>query len=245
MKLPSDYQSALDRASDALQRRLGENLISLALYGSAVRGMLVPGVSDLNLLIVLAESTPDAHAAVGDALQGRIRITPFIVGRKGLERSMGVFAGKFRSIRRNYKVLHGEDPFEKIEISEKTARFICEQALRNLRLRAVRAFVRFGGQPKAYREYLLHAEPNIFTNLSEIVRLAGTEIPHDFADRVPILEKHLGADVSVLRDLLSFKEKPRRLSADEIRGFHARLFGLLDHAVRWVEEKWPALEQPK
>jgi hypothetical protein len=245
MKLPSDYQSALDRATETLKRRLGENLASLALYGSAVRGLLVPGVSDLNLLIVLSESTPDAHAAVGDALQGRIPITPFIVERKGLERSMSVFAGKFRSIRRNYKILHGEDPFEKIEINEATARFICEQALRNLRYRAVRAYIRMGGKPRAYREYLLHAEPNIFTNLSEIVRLGGAEIPHDFADRLPILEKHFGTDVSVLRDLISFKEKPHRLSADEIRGFHARIFGLLDHVVRWVEEKWPALEQLK
>ena len=51
--LPRETQEALDRAVAALTKTLGANLHSLVLYGSAVRGNLVPKVSDLNLLILL------------------------------------------------------------------------------------------------------------------------------------------------------------------------------------------------
>ena len=97
MNLPRDIQVRLDRTVDLLQKLLGENLHSCILYGSAVRGDFVPAVSDLNFLMVLNESTAEAHAAIADAVRGTLRIEPFVLGRKGLERSMRSFALKFRS----------------------------------------------------------------------------------------------------------------------------------------------------
>src|SRR5688572_11881374 len=97
-----------DRAVRALIQGLGENLHSCILYGSAVRGDLLPRTSDVNLLIVLEHSTPDAHRLIAEIIRGGAeRVQPFVLGRRGLERSQRVFAIKFRSIKRNYRVLHG------------------------------------------------------------------------------------------------------------------------------------------
>jgi hypothetical protein len=239
--LPPETQAALDRAAGALKKTLGENLHSLVLYGSAVRGNLLPKVSDLNLLILLEESTPEAHAAIAGAIRGQVRIEPFILGRALLARSLQAFAVKFLSIRRNYRVLHGADPFANLTIDESLARFLCEQQLRNVRLRCVRAFVVLGGDRPRYSGFLARMTSAIFTSLAEGLRRTGLEIPRDFEERIPLFEKSFGADASVLRTLIELKASARTLSDDETKQVHSRLFKLLDAAVRWMEGQWPPL----
>jgi len=239
--LPPETQSALEGATDALKKTLGANLHSLVLYGSAVRGNLVPKISDLNLLILLEESTPEAHAAIADAIRGPVRIEPFILGRALLARSIQAFAVKFLSIRRNYRVLHGADPFAALTIDETLARFLCEQALRNLRLRCVRAFVVIGHDRVRYSAFLGRTSSAFFTDLAEGLRRVGTDVPRAYEERIAPFEKAFGVDASILRQILELKSSARVLSAGEAKEFHARLFKLLDGAVRWMEAQWPPL----
>jgi hypothetical protein len=239
--LPPAIQTALDAATAALKKTLGENLHALLLYGSAVRGNLQAGVSDLNLLVLLEESTPDAHAAIAEAIRGPVRIEPFILGRALLARSIQAFAVKFLSIRRNYRVLHGADPFAGLVIDESLAKFLCEQSVRNLRLRCVRAFVVLGQDRSRYSSFLAKLSSALFTDLAEALRRVGTEVPRSYEERIPLFEKTFGADASVLRDLLALKASPRTLSPGETKEFHSRLFKLLDAAVRWMEAQWPPL----
>ena len=237
-------QAALDQAVEALKSKLRENLHSLIIYGSAVRGNVVPGVSDLNLLVVLREPTAEAHLAIGEAIRGPVRIEPFVLSRDGIERSLQAFAIKFRSIRRHYRVLHGADLLASLEVDEALLRFLCEQAVRNLRLRMTHAFITMAGDPKRYTRYLVDAAPDLFTDLAEVLRLTGTDVPTEFADRIGVFEGNFAVDASVLKDLLVLKNAPRLLSLDEAKDYHGRLFRLLDQAVRWMEKQWPPLAQP-
>lgn len=239
--LPPETQTALDRVVTALTRTLGANLHSLVLYGSAVRGNLVPRVSDLNLLILLKESTPEAHAAIAEAIRGPVRIEPFILGLALLARSFQAFAIKFLSIRRNYRVLHGADPLAELSVDETLARFLCEQAVRNLRLRCVRSFVVFSRDRERYARFLSRITPAVFTGLSEALRRTGADVPRGYEERIPVFEKSFGADASVLRRLLEFRTSDARIPADVAPQVHPALFRLLDAAVRWMEAQWPPL----
>ncbi|HLY11456.1 MAG TPA: hypothetical protein VKW04_19285 [Planctomycetota bacterium] len=239
--LPPQVQVALDGVVAALTKTLGANLHSLLLYGSAVRGNLIPEVSDLNLLILLEESTPEAHTAIAKAIQAPVRIEPFILGRGLLTRSLQAFAIKFLSIQRNYRVLHGTDPFVNLRIDESLARFLCEQAVRNLRLRSVRAYVVFGQDRIRYSKFLGRLTTAIFIGLAEALRRVGTEVPRGFEERIPGFEKAFGSDASVLHVLLRLRGSEATLSADDLRSAHGRLFRLLDAAVRWMEVQWPPL----
>ena len=132
MELPAEYQTIIDSICKRLPALLGENLYSCILYGSAVRGNVVPNVSDINILIVLNESTPDAHLAITDCIEGDVEIDPFIITRKGMERSFKVFAIKFRSIKRNYKVARIQLPsfqFQKklsdFYVNRQSAIYVC------------------------------------------------------------------------------------------------------------------------
>jgi predicted nucleotidyltransferase len=232
-------EAIIDRAVEALKTEVGANLHSCCLYGSAVRGNVIEGVSDLNLLVVLNASNSVVHQAVGKALDDFPEVDPFVLGRRGFERSVRAFATKFASIRRNYRVLYGDDPLATIKLDPKQERFLCEQALRNLRLRLAHFFITRQRQ-KSYDRYVIRNVTTIFVQSSEALRLEGIAIPTDFEERIPILEREFKIEGQALRDLLELKRAPRRLSEPETVQWHDRLFPMLDAVLRWIEERWPA-----
>ncbi len=229
----------LDETVHALGERLGKNLYSCCLYGSAVRGNLVEGFSDLNLLLVLDRSTPESHHQIASILESAPTIEPFILGWPGFERSARAFATKFASIRRNYRVLLGADPFVNFHVDPKVDRFLCEQAIRNLRLRLVHAFVTRGRNP-GYQRFVLRNLPGLFVNLSEVLRLQQISLPTPFEERIPILERELGLEGETLRALLDLQRTPGAWSDAETTDLHSRLFQLLDRGVAWIETHWQA-----
>jgi predicted nucleotidyltransferase len=232
-----ERKSGLGDAVAALRAELGENLYSCCLYGSAVRGNAVEGVSDINLLIILNTSDSASHEGVARAIGNITRIDPFVLARHGFERSVRAFAAKFASIKRNYRVVYGADPLAAIEIEPELERFLCEQAIRNLRLRTVYAYVT-RSRHKAYGSFLSRSVTPLFLRLSEIIRLNGEQLPLDFSQRIGTFEREFEIDGAVLHDLLAFKREPRSLSDSEISNWHKQLFPVLDAAVAWIESNW-------
>jgi len=240
MNLPAEYQTAIDKICKQLPAVLGANLYSCVLYGSAVRGNVVPDVSDINILIVLNESTPDAHMAIADCIEGNVRIDPFIISRKGMERSFRVFAIKFRSIKRHYKVLCGADPVADFSVTDDAVRFLCEQTLRNLRLRSVHNYLRNRRNRRRYLNILLNMHTAVFTGVTEILRLEGEQVPSDYHERIPLIKRYFDADTAILEDLLTVKNKPAVWDNMDIALLHQRIFNFLNHIVLWMEQQWPA-----
>jgi predicted nucleotidyltransferase len=232
-------ESTLNQAVKALESELGSNLYSCCLYGSAVRGNAIKGVSDLNLLIVLNESNSAAHQAVARALADLPLIDPFVLAKRGFDRSVRAFASKFASIRRNHRVLSGADPLAEVKLDPQLERFLCEQAVRNLRLRLVYSFVT-RKQHKSYDKFVSGSVTAMFVHFSEALRLDGVAIPTDFEARIPVLEREYKIDGQLLRDLLALKHAPRRFSDAEIIQLHERLFPLVDAVLGWIEERWAA-----
>ena len=241
--MSTNLQDTLDQAVSALRRELGDNLFSCCVYGSAVRGNAIEGVSDINLLIILNQSTAAAHQAVARALGGQAVIDPFVLARRGFERSVRAFATKFASIRRNYRVLSGADPLATMQVDAGLEKFLCEQALRNLRLRLVYAFIT-RQQNKAYDKFLVRNVTGIFVQFSEVLRLHGCPVPPTFDARIPLLEREFKIDGQVLRDLLVLKKSPHRFSEADAVAWHDRLFPAVDAVLAWIETHWPTTPGP-
>jgi predicted nucleotidyltransferase len=235
--MESNPEEVLKVVTAALVAALGDNLRACCVYGSYARGNPVPGVSDLNLFVVLERSDAAAHAALARVFSTDRRVDPFIVERATLQRTARCFASKFASIQHNYRVLHGADPFSGLQKDPSLERLLCEQALRNIRLRLTYAFVMNNGQRK-YREFLAASVSPIFIQLSDVLRLSGQAFEKDFAARIPLMERAWGVDPGVLRDLLALRAAHDSLAESAIGDWHERVLVLLDTVLRWVEAHW-------
>ena len=233
-----NLDSVLAKILTCLRRELGDNLYSCCLYGSAVRGDAVEGISDINLLIILDESTLAAQQAVAQCLAEFPQVDPFVLARPGLERSVRAFETKFSSIKRNYRLLHGADVLAGLSADTNLEKFLCEQTLRNLRLRLVYSFIT-RKRHKTHDRFMLRNVTSIFVQLSAALRLNDVPVPNGFEARIGILEKEFKLDGQVLRDLTALKKTPHSLTDDEIIVWHGKIFAMLNLAIAWVEEKWP------
>ncbi len=230
-------QAKLTSCVRELNAALETNLVSCCAYGSVVRGNYVEGISDLNLLIVLKESTPEAHLTLSRILCKFDKVTPFILGQKGFARSVRAFASKFASIQRNYVVLHGIDLLSDIKIDSTLEKFLCEQSLRNQRLRLVFTFVTTQGDER-YGKFLKGCIPALFSNLSEVLRLEGIGFPKEMPARFSVMNQQFGLNESALKKLAEFRQTAHLPGESELQELHRNTFQLLDTIIAWLENHW-------
>ena len=100
------------------------------------------------------------------------------------------------------RVLHGEDVLAALKFEPAMERFLCEQAIRNLRLRLVYAFVT-RTEKKLYVRHLAQQVTPLFVQLSEALRLSGIEVPKDFAARVSVMEREFQVDAKPWRGTIA------------------------------------------
>lgn len=121
----------------AAQTALGDDLLSIVLFGSAAEGRLRP-TSDVNVLLLLKRFDRARVDQLREPLRlahATIRLAPMFVLRDELEPATRAFAVKFREIKRRHVLLHGSDPFATIEVSRASSVLRLRQELLNLALR--------------------------------------------------------------------------------------------------------------
>jgi predicted nucleotidyltransferase len=120
---------------------------SALLYGSAVRGDWIATRSDVNLLLVMDDASPDALRRLAGAVSEWHRAghtAPLIIGREEWQRSVDVFPIEMTDMRLAYRVLVGPDPLADVQVAPSDLRRALESELRGKLVRLRQAYVRFG-----------------------------------------------------------------------------------------------------
>ena len=133
----------LDDFVRAAQTALGDDLLSMVLFGSAAEDRLRP-TSDVNVLLLLKRFDQARIDQLREPLRlahAAIRLSPMFVLREELEPATRAFAVKFREIQRRHVLLHGSDPFATLEVSRTASVLRLRQELLNLTLRLRQAYM--------------------------------------------------------------------------------------------------------
>jgi predicted nucleotidyltransferase len=136
--LPPDLEKKLDALRDALVDGLGEDLVAIVVYGSAVRGGFIAGRSDVDVIAVLRRDDREALERVANAIaiaRTSARIETMLLTEAELPRAADVFPLLYDDVRSKHVVLHGEDPFAGLAIADTHRRLRIEQELREARMR--------------------------------------------------------------------------------------------------------------
>ncbi len=143
-ELPHLAQKRLMTFAEDLRRVAGSRLHSIVVHGSAVRGGYRGEQSDIDVLVVLTETSLELLEALSNPLmlaRNASRIDAMILKPSEIEDAADVFPVFYADIRRCHAIVEGEDPFETLEIPEENIRVRIEQELRETKIRLRRAVV--------------------------------------------------------------------------------------------------------
>ncbi|TVR89195.1 MAG: nucleotidyltransferase domain-containing protein [Spirochaetaceae bacterium] len=163
---------------DLLRRVYGEDLSSVVVYGSYVAGNYRYKSSDINLLVLLQNCSPDSLERLGREGKGFLkkhRVTPLILTTAEFTASADVFPMEYMDIIARHKVLLGEDPTEHVQFSHRNLRHELEHQLRGALISLRQLVLAARG-----RKRLLSAELKSWTGsmaaiFRGLVRLRGVE----------------------------------------------------------------------
>jgi predicted nucleotidyltransferase len=142
--LGEPIRSALDDLVKELVSKLGDDLAALVVYGSVARGGYRHGESDVDVAIVMKRAPREKLDTIANAVQIArygARIEAIVLVSDEIPRAGDVFPLFYDDMKRHHILLHGQDPFAKLEIADKHRRLRIEQELREAQTRLRRAVI--------------------------------------------------------------------------------------------------------
>lgn len=228
-----DPNSLIEEVKRALLTRLDGNLVSLVLYGSAVRGKFNPETSDLNLLMLIKDLNTSSQIVISEILMKYPRVNPMIVESSEFQRSAQLFRLKFQSIHRHCRVLHGENPFVGFEDSLPDA-FAIEQSLVNSKLKLTRMFVLLSSQKKPLTQLLRNMIPGVITQASYPLRIEKKPVANDFTSRISQLESFYSISLPKLTQMLTIEEKSSQFDLVTCMSVQDELRSLINRSIEKI-----------
>lgn len=135
--LQKEVDEHLKKFVDSISSAIGENLVSIILFGSAAEGRLRL-TSDVNLLIVLIAFDKSQIDTIRDLYRlerAAIDLNCMFVLESELKDAAEAFSVKFEDIHNRHKVLFGKDVVKDLEISREAKLKRLMQVLLNMNLR--------------------------------------------------------------------------------------------------------------
>jgi len=161
---------------------LGARLVSLVLYGSAVRGGHVPGRSDVNTLLICDRADEALFAALERPLGPWLKAghgAPLVFTNAEWRDSADVFAVEYEDIRAAHRVLAGGDPWSGLAVRPADVRRQLEHELRGKLVRLRQAYAAFARDPAQLTAAFTASVSGFLTMLRGVLRLTGREAPAD------------------------------------------------------------------
>ena len=116
-----------------LKEVFGDDLSALVLYGSAATDSYRQGVSDINVLVVLENSSAAKIFKLGKAAKSllrKYRVSPFIMTREEFTAAVDVFPLEYCDILDTHKVVYGDKEILGISVCRDNLRYELEEKLR-------------------------------------------------------------------------------------------------------------------
>jgi predicted nucleotidyltransferase len=169
-------QAPLEELKRGLEQALGADLTALVVYGSAVRGGYDPKSSDIDVIVVLRDTSLHNLTACSDPLllaRHRSRVEAMVLKADEIARSADVFPLFYDDVRSRHVVLSGNDPFAGVQIADEHRRLRIEQELREAKIRLRRAVVDTQGAEAALGGVVARKVKQLRGPLHALARLQG------------------------------------------------------------------------
>ncbi|HEY2806291.1 MAG TPA: hypothetical protein VGI92_10590 [Gemmatimonadales bacterium] len=175
-------EAAIQALTQGLAKALGDNLVSLMLYGSVARGDHVAGRSDINVLLVVRDASATTLHAASPVLGSWLRVAhapPLIQSEADWSASADVFPIEIEEIRDAHRLLAGRDVVGNLKTDRSDLRRQLEHDARGKLVRLRAEYAAAAADGKVLAELLARATGTFLVLFRATLRLAGRPVPAD------------------------------------------------------------------
>jgi hypothetical protein len=186
----------------------GDDLISLALYGSAVGADFMLGRSDLNVVLVLRQLGLTELKKLRTLLPSWHKLgvsTPLLLDRESLERARDVFPMEFHDIRAQHRILHGENLFASMVIDSRNLRYQAEHEVRGKLLHLRALYAEAGTDRKRLEELLLVSVKAFAIIMRNLIRVQAMVAHSSYLDVLTQFEATFTVRFPTMHELLAIR----------------------------------------
>jgi hypothetical protein len=234
-----DIKDKIDEFVKRSREAAGANLQSVILFGSAVSGDFHPGLSNLNLLCVLRDSSfaaLQALAPVAKWWDGQKQPPPLCMTRREVERSTDVFTIELLDMQQHHRVLFGEDVVQGLRISMDVHRVQVEYELREKLILLRQQVLLASGNDSRMWDLLLRSVPSFGTLFRHALIALGDASPPGRREAVDALSKRVGFDLSAIHQTLDVREHKSDRKKIDIADLAGRYLAAVEKVTSAVDE---------
>jgi hypothetical protein len=239
MASSEDKQEKVNEFVKRVREAAGPNLENITLFGSAVAGDFHPGLSNLNLLCVLRESSfaaLQALAPVAKWWDRQKQPPPLCMTRWELERSTDVFTIELLDMQQHHRVLFGEDVVQGLRVSMHVHRVQVEYELREKMILLRQQLLLAVGNDARLWDLLLHSVPSFGTLFRHALIALGDTPQSSRRDAVDRLAKRVGFDLSAVHQALDIREGKAETKKMDVNALAARYLAAVEKVTATVDE---------
>lgn len=175
-ELPLAIQASVSQFALKLLDNLGDNIKTILLYGSAAGVNYKPGVSDVNIAVIVERLDfavlKQASVLVKEGRRHKIA-PPLFLTKDYVLNSLDVFPIEFSEIKAQHKTIFGEDFFAGLDIPLKDVRLLCEQQIKGKLLHLRQAYLDVGANPHVLKNFVSRAFNDLIPVFRQLIILKG------------------------------------------------------------------------
>lgn len=235
-------QPTVQTLCETLDRKVGSNLQSLTLVGSAVTSDFVPGKSDINSVLVVGRIDMElltVLAAMGPSM-GRKRLrAPLLMTPAYLERSCDVFAVEWLDFQRFHQTIQGPDPFTSLTFDKEHVRLQCETQFKSVLVRVRQGYISSAEKTDILAALLSNAARELLPYLRALLWLREIERPDGSQAVFEQIKSHYSVDMTSLKTAFDFRYAKLRHYADDIQALFLQAYAAIE-SLSHIADRWGA-----
>ncbi len=210
-------EKALRALVNGLRSAYGDELLSIIIHGSVVRGDYDTHRSDINLFVVLSEDgigrLRESIQVVGDGMKNGIA-PPVFVTKRYIEGALDAFPIEFLEMMSAYRVLTGEDPLASLVFERESVRLQAEREGRRFLLLLRRGYLSAAGDRDRLSGLIAESLPGYFALFRAMLWLVTGDYKATRSDLVKRVCDHFNLRYGLFEELEAVRRGGRRRSSD-------------------------------
>lgn len=235
----ASHEKLLQEFVKRMQDSLGEDLLSVMLYGSAASGDFHPDYSDLNLLAVLrVVGVPELRRA-GKTIEwwaAQKQSSPLLLSLEEANNAADAFPIEFQDISHSHRLLHGRNLFAATQINPQHHRRQVEHELRSSLLNLRARYLSLLNKDDDVMQMMAKSISSFATLIRHALMLHEEPVSTQKREILKAATAKFGMNPMPFETLLAVREGTQQIVGESVHSLFASYLEQITRVIRAVDQ---------